>query len=307
MNQRPLINLDQQISEIGLGCASYWGNKRFSERQAVAVVHAALAHGINYFDTGHSYSGGYAEARLGRALASSQVSVDGLLISSKAGTRVGNHGRLYKDFSPAWLRASCEQSLRDLGLEQLPLFFLHGPNPQDFNDAVFSTLESLKTAGKIGLVGVNAFDDHILRLTADSGQFQCLMPDFNILRPDRIGQLATWREQGLDVLVAGALAGGLYDRRFRQFRGLKSIWYWLRAWKNNRTQLKQAKDLACLNDHPDRSATQLALAYVLAQPHFSSALLGTTSVAHLEELALVRAGDLDGEWSERIAGIQANW
>ena len=72
MKRRSLQNAEFQVSEIGLGCASYWGNKRFSEKQAVAVVHAALAHGINYFDTGHSYSGGYAEARLGRALAASQ-------------------------------------------------------------------------------------------------------------------------------------------------------------------------------------------------------------------------------------------
>ncbi|MFC3194974.1 aldo/keto reductase [Marinicella sediminis] len=307
MNQRPLINLDRSISEIGLGCASYWGNKRFSERQAVAVVHAALDHGITYFDTGHSYSGGYAEARLGRALASSQVSRDGLLISSKAGTRVGNYGRLCKDFSPEWLRRSCEQSLRDLGLGQLPVFYLHGPNPEDFNDDVFGLLESLKAEGKIGLVGVNAFDDHIIKLTVESGQFQCLMPDFNILRPERIPQLAKWREQGFDVFVAGALAGGLYDQRFKQFRGLKSIWYWLRAWKNNRHQLRQAKTLAFLNNHPEHAATQLALAYVLQQPHFSSALLGTTSVAHLTELAGVSAADLGADWAQRIGEQQNTW
>jgi aryl-alcohol dehydrogenase-like predicted oxidoreductase len=307
MNQRPLINSDLEISEIGLGCASYWGNKRFSERQAVAVVHAALDRGITYFDTGHSYSGGHAEARLGRALAASSAATESLLISSKAGTRVGNYGRLCKDFSPAWLRRSCEQSLRALQLDHLPLFFLHGPNPPDFNDEVFRTLEALKAEGKIGLVGVNAFADHILELTVDSGQFQCLMPDFNILRPDRITQLTAWHQQGLDVFIAGALAGGLYDRRFRQFRGLKSIWYWLRAWKNNRTQLKQAKDLAFLNDHPRYSATQLALAYVLHQPHFAAALLGTTSVKHLEELTVVSAGDLNAVWSARIGQAQANW
>ena len=86
-----------------------------------------------------------------------------------------------------------------------------------------------------------------------------------------------------------------------------SIWYWLRAWKNNRQQLQKAKNLAFLNDHPEHSATQLALAYVLAQPHFSSALLGTTSVAHLEELAKVDHSILDDGCLQAIGRAQADW
>jgi aryl-alcohol dehydrogenase-like predicted oxidoreductase len=58
-----------RVSEIGLGCASFWGKRIFNETDAIRLVHAAAEHGVTLFDTGLSYSGGNAEPRLGRALA----------------------------------------------------------------------------------------------------------------------------------------------------------------------------------------------------------------------------------------------
>lgn len=283
MKYRPLIHGRLELSAIGLGCASYWGQRYFSATQATRVVHQALDLGINYFDTGHSYSGGHAEVRLGRALKSYSGSLTPV-ISSKVGTRVGTLGRLSKDFSPSWIRQSCEQSLRQLGLEQLPLLFLHGPNPEDFNDETYRVLADLQAAGKVGLVGVNAFADPIIQLAADSDQFHCVMLDFNIMTQHRTQTIEQLTERHIDVLVAGAIAGGLYDRRFTKFRGLKSLWYWLRAWKNNRAMWQRAKRFEFLNQQPLGTATQLALAYVLHHQAVKSALIGTTSVAHLEEL-----------------------
>jgi len=281
MIYRQLINGQLSLSELGMGCASYWGNRLFSTRQAHKVVHRAIDGGINYFDTGHSYSGGLAEQRLGQALKGRH---EGLNISSKAGTRNGHFGRLYKDFSPEWIRQSCESSLRHLKVDHLPLFFLHGPNPEDFNDSTYQVLDELRQAGKIRLAGVNTFNDHIIQLTAECQQFQCVMLDYNILTQQRATTMAALHTAGMDVLVAGALAGGLYDRRFKQFKGIKSLWYWLRAWKNNRSLWQQAQQFDFLNGHDEYTATQLALAFALGNPHFASALIGTTSIAHLDEL-----------------------
>jgi aryl-alcohol dehydrogenase-like predicted oxidoreductase len=308
MRYRELLNSDIKLSEIGLGCASYWGNKHFSEKKATAVVHQAIDSGVNYFDTGHSYSGGHAEIRLGRALkskaAADKVQLQPLLISSKVGTRVGNYGRLYKDFSPAWIKQSCELSLRLLQVDHLPVFFLHGPNLEDFNDDVYQALTELQQQGKIGLVGVNSFNDSIIELTTNSNQFQCLMLDFNIMTPLRSKTIEKLNQQGLDVIVAGALAGGLYDRRFKQFNGLKSFWYWLRALKNNKSMMKDAKQFAFLNEQAPATAIQLALAYVLNNQKICSALVGTTSVAHLNEILQVDINQLNGELLNKIVNVQ---
>ena len=111
MNKRVLGSTNIQISEIGLGCASYWGKKIFSEKQAIKVVHTALDNGINFLDTGHSYSDGNAEPRLGRAL-KTVTNKNDLCISSKAGTRIHSNGNLYKDFSAKWIEESCHLSIK---------------------------------------------------------------------------------------------------------------------------------------------------------------------------------------------------
>ena len=92
MQYRALGRTGLQISEIGLGCASFWGMKRFDETTAVRLVHAAIDRGVTFFDTGPAYSGGNAEPRLGRALASHGKRKD-LVIATKAGSRADQRGR----------------------------------------------------------------------------------------------------------------------------------------------------------------------------------------------------------------------
>lgn len=283
MQYRQLINADLKVSELGLGCASFWGKKSFSEQQAFAVFSTALDRGVNFFDTGYSYSGGYAEQRLGQALSRFSSDQD-LVISSKAGTRLNRWGRPFNDFSPAWIRQSCEESLRRLNLDRLPLFFLHGPNLEDFTDELWSELAMLQQTGKIGLLGINAFADHILEHCLELPMIQCVMLDFNIYQPDRVKLIKKIKAAGKDVFIAGALAGAIYDQRLWRFRGRKSLWYWLRAWKNNPRLSKLKKQMQFMNEQPHLTATQVALAYVLRNQDLCSALVGSTQRSHLNEL-----------------------
>ena len=122
MNYRCLGSTQLRLSEIGLGCASYWGKEIFPESEAMKIVHAAIDEGVTLFDTGHSYSEGNAEKRLGKALRETRKY--DMCVSTKAGTRLGKKGRLFKDFSPQWIRESCMESLRNLHLDALPIFQL---------------------------------------------------------------------------------------------------------------------------------------------------------------------------------------
>jgi len=301
MQYRPLAQF--QVSEVGLGCASYWGKKHFSEQQASHVVQTALQQGVNYMDTGASYSGGHAEPRLGRILRHLSDK-DDLVISSKVGTEVGRLGRLYKDFRPQNIRYSCERSLARLGIEQLSVYFLHGPNVEDFNDETYQVLTDLKQAGKVALVGVNTFNPDIIKLTRESHQFDVLMTDFNVFKPRQLDTLQITQQQGMAVIIAGALGGALYSREWQRAYGLKNIWYRLRAYKNNRAQLQTAKHFDFLNTHHNLNATQLALAYVLNINSFSSALVGSTSAEHIHELTAISGQSIPSEYLEQISQAQ---
>jgi aryl-alcohol dehydrogenase-like predicted oxidoreductase len=304
MKFRSLKHLPMRLSEIGLGCASYWAKKVFSEQKAIAIVHRAVDAGINCFDTGSSYAAGHAEARLGRALHGLAGRHD-LCISSKVGTRVGPAGRLSKDFSPRWIRQSVHNSLRALKLERLPVLFLHGPNPPDFNEDTYRVLQDLRASGLVGMVGVNSFDDGIIDQAVDCGQFQCVMTDFNVLKPERADRINALHRAGLDVFVAAALAGGLYSRSFYRPQRLQHLWYWARALVRQRPQLQQARQLGFLNQQPDWSAAQLALAFVLENAQLATALVGTTSLQHLRELTAVSGRQPPPEIVRRIHTIKA--
>ena len=99
MLYRSLGNTGLRVSEIGFGCASYWGKKVFDEAAAISLLHAAIDHGVTFFDTGASYSGGNAEPRLGRAISGLKNKHD-LVIATKAGTYTDERGR--------WQRADAE-------------------------------------------------------------------------------------------------------------------------------------------------------------------------------------------------------
>ena len=300
MKKRALGQTDLQVSEIGFGCASYWGKAQFDEALAIGLVRQACDRGVTLFDTGHSYSDGNAELRLGRAI-KGLAAKDELAISTKAGTRIDAGGRLYKDFSPAWLRTSCEESLRKIGIETIPLFHLHGPTIRDLNDGVVAELQQLKARGLVRAIGVNSFDDAVLEHILGMNAFDFVMPDYNILSKEREPLIDRFHERGIGVIAGAALADALYSNRVFKVRSGKDLWYLARALKNFRSKLVRGFSYRFINDHPAISGAQVAISYVLRNPNISSAVFGTTSSKHLDENLAAASKEIPAALLERIA------
>lgn len=302
MQYRPLGTTGLIVSEIGLGCASWWGQKAFDERQALALVHAALDHGVTFFDTGAAYSGGEAEPRLGRALKGRNL--DRVVVATKAGTfHDGRH--VARDFSPVAIEASVERSLRNLGLDTLPLLQLHGPAVAELDDEMLAMLAGLKRRGLVRALGVNSFDpgliDHVIGLPV----FDVVMVDYNVLRPERAALIAKAAGQGRGVLAGMALAMGHANRQVLRLRAPRDIWYALRALKNHRADVAKGARFGFLGEVPGMTASQAALAYVLASPNVSCAVVGTTRMNHLMENLAASGMSLTGEVIDQIKQAQA--
>lgn len=280
MRYRALGETGLSVSEIGFGCASWWGQKAFDERQALGLVHAALDQGVTFFDTGAAYSGGGAEPRLGRALKGRPL--DRLVVATKAGT-FHDGRRVARDFRPAAIQASVERSLRNLGLEILPLLQLHGPAIAELNDEMLAMLESLKRRGLVRALGANSFDPAVVDHIVELPQFDVVMVDYNVLRPERASLIARATGQGKGVLAGMALAMGHANRQLLRLRAPRDVWYALRALKNHRADVAKGVRFGFLGELPDMTASQAALAYVLADANVSCAVVGTTRMAHLVE------------------------
>ncbi len=303
MLYRPLGQTGMTVSEIGLGCASWWGRKEFDEGEAIRLVHAALDHGVTFLDTGASYSGGQAEPRLGRALRGRRL--DGVVVATKAGTRFDGR-RVVRDVGAAAISASVERSLKALGLEALPLLQLHGPAIAELNDELLTMLEGLKRRGLVRALGVNSFDPAVIAHVAGLPVFDVVMVDYNVLRPERAALIDLAAGQGKGVLAGMALAMGHTGGQVLKLRAPRDIWYALRAVKNHRADVAKGARFGFLGRLPDMTGPQAALAYVLAHPKVSCAVIGTTRMGHLLENLEASGMRLSAETMKMISTAQGN-
>jgi 1-deoxyxylulose-5-phosphate synthase len=281
MLYRPLGRTGLTVSELGFGCASWWGKPRFDERTALGLVHEAIDLGVTLFDTGASYSAGEAEPRLGRALKGRDVSK--LVIATKAGTYHAGGGRIARDMSPAAIVASAERSLRNLGLETLGLLQLHGPSAAELDDEMQAALESLKARGVARAIGLNSFDPAVIDHAIGLPVIDAVMVDYNVLRPEREPLIARAAAAGKGVLAGMPLAMGHTRPLLARLRGPQDLWYAARALAKHREELVRGRRFHFLHRLPDLSGSQAALAYVLANPDISAAVFGATRPAHLCE------------------------
>lgn len=303
MRMRPFGTTGTQVSELGFGCASFWGRTMFPEAQAIALVHQALELGITFFDTAGSYGGGVAETRLGLALRGRDTA--GLLVATKAGAEKVD-GKLVRDYSPDHVEQSLERSRRRLGLDTIPLFQLHGPTVADMTEALFERLETLRARGRFRWLGLNSFDHEPLDWAIASGRFDAAMLDYNVLRPARHGLIDAAAERGMALVAGMPLAMGHIDRQVLKLGRLSDLWYLARglAYPRHRADVLAGMRYGFLRHVEGWTAAQAALGYVLDNPGVSVAVIGTTRPEHLQELAAVPGRSLPPEVLARIAETQ---
>jgi aryl-alcohol dehydrogenase-like predicted oxidoreductase len=280
--------------------------KVFDEAAAIQLIHAAVDHGVTFFDTGASYSGGNAEPRLGKALSSLKNKHD-LVIATKAGSYTDDQGKWREDFSSLGVRRTVEASLTRLGLDAIPLLHLHGPEIADITDELLDTLARLREEGKVLHLSVNSFDPDVVEHSMMLPLFGAMMIDYNILRPEREPIVAKLAARNFGIMAGMALGGGLYRKDRFRIRGLQDAWYIARAWKNYRSDIRRGRNLHFLAQQQRLTAPEIALAWVLRKPEIGCAVPGTTRMSHLLANLKVSGEALDDDLLQRIRKAQLNF
>jgi 1-deoxyxylulose-5-phosphate synthase len=299
VRRRPFGRTGRDISEIGFGCGGYWGYAVFPERDARALLDAALEHGVDLLDTGPNYSNGNAEIRLGRLLAGRW---DGLVVGTKVGTRGTPGGGAVKDFTPAGMQASIERSLRHLGTDHIPLVQLHSPSLAELtNEETLATLVGWKRRGLVSWIGVSSGAREVAR-ALELGVFDCVMLTYNLLQTTPAAAVIEQAARsGVAVFAKSPLAQALYSRSFLRVRSPSQLWYLARTLRQGLGPLRRARRYRFLNDVEGWAATDIALRYVLDHPHLTATMIGTTRPAHLlENLAVSNREALPPELRQRI-------
>jgi aryl-alcohol dehydrogenase-like predicted oxidoreductase len=270
----------ETLSEIGLGCYALSG--AYGPRdpdEFMQVVRRAYELGVTFFDTADVY--GPAETILGQAIGPFREKV---LIATKVGAR--SDGK--PDCSPEHIMASCEASLERLETDVIDLYQTHFNDPATPVAETVGALERLRAAGKIRRYGVGHLPLERLDEYMTAGDiFSALVELSAAARGAREKVLPLCRQRGVGVLAFSVTGRGLLTGRIKaghafeegDIRQIDALFQRERF----RSGLRIAGTLKAIGRRHNRTAVQVAIAWVLAQPGIICALTGTTSLAHLEE------------------------
>ncbi|MFE9427586.1 aldo/keto reductase [Kitasatospora sp. NPDC006697] len=278
------------VGAQGLGClglSEFYGP--VAEADALAVIHRALDLGVTLLDTADVYGHGENERLIGRALAGRR---DRAVIATKFGVlRPGSGVGTGIRADPAYLRESCEASLRRLGVDHIDLFQLTRADPAVPVEETAGALGELIAAGKIRAYGLSEVSAATLRRAHAVTPVAALQSEWSLWSRDlEEGPLAACRELGIAVLAYAPLgrgfltgtvrdAGQLGPADFRRI-GLPRF-----EPANLAANLPLADRLVELARERGVTAAQLALAWLHHQGPDVVPIPGTGRLGHLAENA----------------------
>ncbi|HEY2584265.1 MAG TPA: aldo/keto reductase [Tepidisphaeraceae bacterium] len=291
MKYRQLGQTALRVSTLCYGTWQFggdWGT--FDTQEAHAAIRQAIDLGITFFDTAQAYGFGIAERFLGQALQPElKAKRDKVVIATKGGLRM-DAGKLLRDSSARWIRKGVEQSLRGLGVDYIDLYQIHWPDPHTPLEETAQALEQLVEEGKIRYAGVSNFDVAQMREFARTRRIDTLQPPYSLFRRDIEEEILPYcREHRIGVLVYGALAhgllGGSYTPRTTfapdDWRS-KSPLFRGQQFKRNLAIVDRLKGVAA---GQGITVSQLAIAWVLAQPAVDVAIVGARHPQQLTQTA----------------------
>jgi len=282
-----------KLPAISLGLWYNFGRVDVFENSR-AIARRAFDLGITHFDLANNYGPppGSAEENFGKLMKQDfHPYRDEMIISSKAGYDMwpGPYGEFG---SRKYMLASLEQSLKRMGVDYVDIFYSHRP---DFETPLEETMGALDTAvrqGKALYVGISSYSPEYTRDAArilrELGT-PCIIhqPSYNMFdRWVEDGLLDVLSEEGIGCIVFSPLAQGLLTDRYLDgiptgARATKTERVWLTPEDVN-ASLGKVRKLNAIAMQRGQKLSQMALAWVLRQPAVTSALVGASSVAQLE-------------------------
>ena len=282
-----------RLPAISLGLWQNFGHDRPLETQR-AIVRRAFDLGITHFDLANNYGPPYgsAEENFGRILATDLRGYrDGLVISTKAGYDMwpgpyGDHG------SRKYLLASLDQSLSRMGLAYVDIFYSHRVDPDTPLEETMGALDTAVRQGKALYAGISSYSPERTRQAAEilRGLGTPLLihqPSYSMLnRWIEGGLLDVLGDEGVGCIVFSPLAQGLLTDRY--LGGVPEGSRASRPGTIDRDQLgdetlAKVRALHRLAGRRGQSLARMAVAWTLRDPRVTSALLGASSVAQLED------------------------
>ena len=292
MQQREFGNTDLMISVIGLGCYGMSGvYGPADDAESIATIRRALDLGINFLDTSASYGQGHNHRVIGEAIRGRRQDV---VIHSKSGSpRDGNPEGVRGGGDPRYLRTTLEDSLKNLGIEQLDVFCMSRVDPHIPVEESVGAMAELIKEGKTRFISLSECSAESLRHGNAVHPLASLQMEYSLFSRDAEtqGQIATCRDLATALMAYGVVGRGMLSSAAPQLEQMTADDIRKRlprfANENVAANMQLRATLEALARKKNATLAQLAIAWTIAQGARSGTLIvpipGAKSRKHLEE------------------------
>jgi aryl-alcohol dehydrogenase-like predicted oxidoreductase len=289
MQYRSLGRTGIKVSPYCLGAMMFGKIGNPDHDDSIRIIHKALDAGINFIDTADGYSRGESEEIVGKALKGRR---DTIVLATKVHMPMGDDPNMQGN-SRRWIIRAVEDSLRRLGTDYIDLYQVHRPSPDTDIEETLSALTDLISAGKVRAIGSSTFpvseivEAQWVAERRGLARFRTEQPPYSILdRGIERDMLPTCQRYGMGVMVWSPLSKGMLTGKYRKGQPMPDsprAKYFTKQFSDERS-LEVVEQLILLAQEAGHSITHMAMAFVMAHPGVTSAILGPRTMQHLDDL-----------------------
>jgi aryl-alcohol dehydrogenase-like predicted oxidoreductase len=289
MSERELGKSGLKVSAIGLGCmgmSEFYSPSEQDEAESIRVIHRYLDAGNNFLDTADVYGMGRNEQLVGKAIKGRRGQV--VLATKFANVRSTTGDFLGIRGDAQYVRECCDASLKRLGVAVIDLYYQHRVDPKVPIEETVGAMAELVKAGKVRFLGLSEASPATMRRAVKVHPIAALQTEYSLWsREAETDILPAVRELGIGFVAYSPLGRGFLTGQFKKFEDLPADDYRRNAprfqgenFQKNLELVKKIEDLAAAKGC---TASQLALAWVLARRQDIVPIPGTKRTKYLDE------------------------
>ena len=306
MQYRTLGRTGIKVSPYALGAMMFGAIGNPDHDDSIRIIHKALNAGINFIDTADAYSRGESEEIVGKALKGRRGDV---VLATKVGLPMSDDPN-QRGASRRWIMTEVENSLRRLQTDYIDLYQIQRPDPGTDIEETLSALTDLIRSGKVRAIGSSTMpasdivEAQWLAERRGLERFRTEQPPYSILdRGIETEILPAAQRYGMGVLVWSPLAQGMLTGRIRKGRQTDLRRATLFKHISDERRLDAVEQIIPLAEKAGLRMTHLAMAFAIAHPGVTSALIGPRTMEQLDDLLASVDVTLTDEILDRIDEI----
>ncbi|PWU54175.1 aldo/keto reductase [Micromonospora globispora] len=306
MHYRTLGRTGIQVSPYCLGAMMFGAIGNPDHDDSIRIIHKALDAGINFIDTADLYSRGESEEIVGKALKGRRENV---VVATKVNGAMGDDPN-QRGISRRWIITEVENSLRRLQTDYIDLYQIHRPDPTVDIEETLSALTDLIRSGKVRAIGSSTMpasdmvEAQWVSERRGLERFRTEQPTYSILnRGIEREVLPVAQRYGMGTLVWSPLAQGMLTGRIR--KGAQTDLRRVALFKHlsDERRLDAVEQIIPLAEEAGLPMTHLAMAFAIAHPGVTSAIIGPRTMEQLDDLLAGIDVSLSDEILDRIDEI----